>query len=823
MLKNHRFPPPETDDLRLRRFYWLSAFSRVVSPIFLSQASFLALVTLFSHSQVEAKQAKNKAAPMAPQPSLDDVASHSSALPLRLEDQLQVRKSVADADAMSFTSSQSIDGVNDRVMTLKGDAQVRRNGAVVKGDKITYDLDTDILEVEGQSVFSKNNVVFSGPKTKLKLDSQTGWMETPEYEFRDNQSSGKAQRAEFLDEDKVLLTKPIFSTCSPQNLDWYFEAQTIEVDREQKIAVAKDGVLNFKGLPIFYYPSFSIPMSGERSSGLLAPTIGLSSINGLDVTTPYYVNIAPNRDFTFFPRYLSLRGLQAGGEFRYLDSTYSGVLRAEYLPHDLLANRDRWAYSISHQQNFTPSWRAYANFNRVSDDLYADNLGRSLGQAISRQFTQEVGTTYNHSNWNFLARVQKFQTLQPDANNPSRVPYDREPQINAQYRNMNVGGAILDFESDYTRFALAQNTPLSLVPNGGYYTADRAFFNTGMSYPIQGASYFITPKVSVRGNTYAMQGTPFLPSETQNFSLPTISLDSGLFFDRDAKELTNFFGRALTMTLEPRLYYVYTPYRDQSNIPLFDTGMFGMGISQIFAPNTFVGNDRFADNNKVTVGFTSRIIDQETGAERLRTVVAQRIDLDTQRVGLNGNLTPNPNSGANKYSDLLMGVSTRLADNLNLDLFNQHNTQDNRAVQTTLTATYRPSPRRMINYSYRYSSPMETMTTNTKVHQNEVSGQWPLTKKVNVIGRWNFDQISHKTLNSLAGMEYDEECWALRVAVQRFVNTSQLATSQIFFQLEFKGLSGFGNNPASVMRLNIPGYSPSSSPRPMGSPFERYE
>jgi len=743
------------------------------------------------------------------------------ALPLRLEDELIGREAPAEGQSITFTSSNQIDGVNDRILTLKDNAEIRKPNAFIKGDLITYDPDTGIAEAIGNARHYKDNSLFTGPRSKLKLDSRVGWMETPEYELRNNQASGKADRADFLDEDKILLTKPTYTTCTPENLDWYFSASRMEIDQFEKSSVAKDGVLRFKGLPVFYSPSFEIPMSNERKSGWLAPLIGLSNINGVDVTSPYYVNIAPNRDATIYPRYMSTRGVQLGGDFRYLEPQYSGVIRAEYLPNDTQQNRSRWSIGINHQQMLASGVRAYANVNRVSDDLYADNLGRSFGQAITRQFVQEAGVNYGYQGWTFLTRVQKFQTLQPDPLNPVARPYDRQPQINARYRNLNLNGAIVNFESDYTRFSLSNTTPLSVVPNGGYYTVDRAFFNTSAAMPFITPGYFVIPKVGIRGNNYYLDSTNSLAPNIQNFVIPTVSLDAGMVFERDATELQSIFGRPYLMTLEPRLFYVYTPYRDQSRVPLLDTAPFGMGIYQVFSENTFVGNDRVADNNKVTAGITSRILDAESGSERVRMTLAQRVDIGGQRVGLSGNLAPDEFSGQKKYSDLLMSASTRLLGNLNLDIFNQYNYKLNRSVQTVATASWRPSPRRMINLSHRYT--FDQYSSRPTVYQNEISGQWPISKDVYGIGRWNYDQVTKKTLNTLVGLEYDQECWAFRVVWQRFVNTSQFSTSQVFMQLELKGLSGIGNNPTNIIRMNIPGYTPELPVRQPLSPFERYE
>jgi LPS-assembly protein len=740
-------------------------------------------------------------------------------LSLKLDDQLQLPAPVADSLVPTFTKSQDVEGVNDRNMILKKDAEIRRNGTVIKGDELDYNLDTDIAIGEGNVKFNKPNASFAGPRGQIKLDSKQGWMETPSYEIKESHGSGMAQYAEFLDDDRTYLTKPTYSTCSPQNLDWYFSASNLLIDQSTNDATGENGVLHFFDTPIFYMPYFSVPLGSDRRSGFLPPTIGLNTNTGFDITSPYYLNIAPNRDLTLYPRYMSKRGVQLGGEFRYLEPTYSGIFKAEYLPNDNIYGADRWAYSWQHQQFLGPGLTAYANINRVSDDLYADDLGRSVGQAITRQYTQEAGLNYYVDGWNFLTRVQKYQTLQPDPTNIVVAPYDREPELNAMYRNLDFNGSIFSFQGNLTRFTYAGPldavTPGS-IPNRGYYSADRGFINTSIAYPFTTPGYYLTPKITLRANTYDMIGNDSYPGLTQNFAVPIMSLDSGLFFERDAPELKSIFGRDMLLTFEPRAFYVYSPYRDQSQIPLFDTAAAGFGIAQIFSENTFVGNDRIADNNKLTVGVSSKILDADTGVERIRGVIAQRFDFTGQQVGLYGNQVTTPG-----YSDILVGASTRLSQNVNIDFADQYNQSINRTTQSSTTASWRPAPRKMLNASYRYT--FDPNLLDTTVYQYEISGQWPVSKSVNLIGRWNYDKVTNQTLNTLAGLEYDQECWALRVAFNRYVNTAQQSTSQIFFQIEFKGLTGVGNNPIDIMKLNIPGYIPSNQkPLPL-SRFETYE
>mgnify|MGYP003346687029 FL=1 len=195
-------------------------------------------------------------------------------------------------------------------------------------------------------------------------------------------------------------------------------------------------------------------------------------------------------------------------------------------------------------------------------------------------------------------------------------------------------------------------------------------------------------------------------------TLPTLSLDSGMVFERNATELQKILGRSMIMTLEPRLLYVYTPYKSQSQLPLFDTADAGFGISQIFSENSFVGNDRIADNNKVTFGVTSRILDGDTGVERLRGTLAQRIDISGQRLGLYADQPTVP-----KRSDILGGLTTRLPGNFNIDTTLQYNTSLARIVQSSLTASYRPDFRKVLNFGYRNSyDPNASQTTLNQGH-----------------------------------------------------------------------------------------------------------
>ncbi len=734
-------------------------------------------------------------------------------LKLRLEDQLLVRPVVPDDQSPTFTSSKKLEGVMDRQMRLEGDAVIRRSRTVIKGDTIVYDPDTDIVDIDGNATLLKDSTYFKGTKAKLRVDAQEGWIDQPDYELRDIGGFGHANRVDFKEDNEFELDKLTYSTCRPGNLDWYLAASRMDVEQDTKSAVGTNAVLHFFNVPVLYTPVFALPVGSERRSGFLSPTYGTVSrggVKGWDITVPYYVNLAPNRDMTLFPRYIEGRGEQLGTEFRYLDRQYSGVVTAESLD-DAAYGKNRWAFSLKHTQNLATGLVGYTDFSKVSDNLYVDDLGKSLNGVINRQFNQEVGARYNYAGWNILTRVQNFQTLQPDPNNQVVLPYDREPQVNAKYVRNNWNGLNFSFESDATRFTYKGLSSIDRTFSAG----NRAYAVTSVAKPFMTPGYYLTPKVTLRSTQYTVDPFPGQPDLNRNVTLPTFSLDSGLVLERDALELTSLFNRNILMTLEPRAFYVYTPYRYQANLPLFDTGDAGFGISQIFSENTFSGNDRIADNNKVTFGVTSRVLDADTGIERLRGVLAQRIDMEGQRV----TLTSQPQAQS-KRSDLLAGLSTRLMGNFNLDGLLQYNEQISKLVQQSVTASYRPEVRKLLNLSYKRT--VDTYNRAT-TDQYEASGQWPITRQWYGVARYNFDLISNRVLNRVAGLEYDADCWVMRLVQRRYQNTSVMATSEIYMQIDFKGFSGFGNNSIDLIRFNIPGYEPvSPNPAPI-SPFESYE
>ncbi|WP_114690142.1 LPS-assembly protein LptD [Polynucleobacter necessarius] len=799
----------------------------------------------------------------APLPQNAQAAANTVLLPdrgnvtvLQLDDQLRTGLPLDDGKALTFTSSDSIDGVVDRKMRLKGRAQMRRNGGVIKADEIIYDPDTDIADLVGNAELSKGNTTFKGPTAKFKVDAREGEMETPTYELRDSRGNGTAKKLTVENSDIFVFDKATYTTCTPQNMDWYFSVSTLEIDNEQKEMVGTHGVMRFFDVPIAYVPYFIAPTSNQRRSGILAPVAGYNSNNGFDVTQPYYVNIAPNRDLLILPRYMSERGLQIGANYRFLDTKYSGTLAGDYLAHDNKTGTDRWRYDWQQRQVFSGgvgpggiplpgAWSGYANISRVSDNFYSTDFSQSIAGAVTNQFRQEVGTTKgltgSLSNWVVSARVLTFQTLQPDQT-PVPTPYNILPNITAVYNNRLTPavagtsgkyltlptGAATTFSADYTRFAHNIAGNVAATAPGVYSQADRTVVKGALALPKVTPGYYLTPKLSFQSNMY--NATPFVAAGApvaQGFTIPTFSLDFGLAFERDATELKGFFGRDMLLTMESRAFYVYTPYQSQAQTPLFDTADAGFGVAQIFSENTFIGNDRIADNNAVTLGITSRMIEANTGAERANVTLAQKQQFTGQKVGLNGNIL-NPTT----YSDALVSGSVRLLGNFSADVFGQYNTQLNRFVRTTVGGSWRPTQGRSLHFGYRnvWSPPVQASIQNnqtfvpaaTTMDQYNISGQWPITREISVLGRWGYDALTAKTLNALVALEWSRDCWTFRGAYSQVLHTSQITTTQVLFQVEFRGFGSAGSNPVDIMKLNVPGYMPTSKPIPP-SIYENYQ
>lgn len=718
-------------------------------------------------------------------------------------------KPLAPSELVIDGQADNVRVLDDHRLVLKGRAQVKRGRLGVRGEQLEYDQDTDEARADGKVVITRKDFVVKGPSACIKLEANEGNIAQPQYWFAPTNGSGAADKIDFVGPGRYVAKNATYSTCSPENRSWFLHADRFDIDDNNKVATAKNSVLYFFDIPVFASPYLTLPLSDERRSGLLAPTFELNTNSGVGVGVPYYFNIAPNRDFTLLPRLMSKRGVQLGGEFRYLEPNYNGNVQVEYLPNDLILQHDRWFYRLQHQQNLPgvlPGLSLYADVAKVSDATYPSDLGQNVGTVVQQQFNQEVGVKYDIGHWRTFARVQKFQTLEPNV-----PPFNRVPQLNLQYNDTSLTDFVFRVEADATSFEMP-STSLSTMPNG-----QRAFIKPELSYVYRMPGYFVIPKISFDASIYDLQKPLNVAGPTRiERSVPTISVDSGLVFERPAFEWTHLLGVPITQTLEPRAFYVYTPFREQSQIPIFDSASTDFNLTKIFSEQSFSGHDRIADNSKVTLGITSRLLEENTGAERAQFVLAQRFDLDGQRVTMGSTNT----AAQSSYSDLLVGASVRLLPKVTLESAVDYNMQASQLQSSSLDMSWRPSSSHTFNFGYRYQRPNDVLG-QLPMRQFLTSVQWPITSKLYMIGRANYDRANHQMVDSLAGFEYDADCWIGRFALQRYATTPGSATiktmaSSFVFQIEFKGLSKVGASAGNIFKVKIPGYTPLSS-RPVGT------
>ena len=694
-----------------------------------------------------------------------------------------------------FVSGHSISGETGKVTTVAGDAELRKQGTVIKGDSITYVPLDDEVQAEGAVRISRNGDLFTGSELKLKLDARTGHFLSAEYLLANARARGSASRLDFLGPDTYRGTDATYTTCGPGNDDWFLQVGELKLDYGRDVGESKDAKLFFLGRQIMYLPEMSFTLNDRRKSGFLAPTFGSSVQNGQELSTPYYWNLAPNRDVTLTPRYMTKRGLQGTAALRYLGQDYRGEARAEVLPADQQTKTTRSGFTILHQQTLMPGLIGYLNASRVSDNTYFTDLSNRIS-ATSQTFVPRDGyLLYSAQYYSIYARALGYQTLQ-DPLAPVVSPYHRLPQVIFNTRRYDAGGFDLGFTGEFNRFSHP-----TLV------TGNRVSLNPSISYPILTPGAYVIPKLSLHSTGYYLQNNATGTPDSFTRSLPIVSVNSGLVFERPA----SYFGQEITQTLEPRLFYLKVPAREQSQIPVFDTGLADFNFAQIFSENAYSGIDRIADANQVTAAVTSRMLNSRNGNERMRVTFGQRFYFTEQRVVLPGEAPRSTRS-----SDFLASFSGQVAPRTTYDTTLQYNPNQKQITRISHGFRYMPEPGKTLSASYRYQRDF--------LEQIDLAGQWKIGHGWHAVGRYNYSLRDGRVVEALGGLEYDGDCWVGRVVMQRFATASQRASTAIFFQIELNGLTRLGSNPLDTLRRSIPGYTKlNENQEPQPRTFGNYE
>ncbi|WP_228769146.1 MULTISPECIES: LPS-assembly protein LptD [unclassified Limnohabitans] len=741
-------------------------------------------------------------------------------------------------EAPTFVQAQQLTVRPDLDVQLQGQATIRRPGLSIRADRLDYDQTQDEVKASGDVRVSRDGSLFVGPSLVLQMDSFRGQLMQPRFELYKSSGYGDAASLVFLDSDRAVMQQVSYTTCrrkpGPEWLpEWVLKATRLTLDNEESSALAEGVQLRFQDVPLMALPAVSFALTEDRKSGLLPPLVGIDTTNGVQVSQPYYFDIAPNRDATVNTHVMSKRGVAVDTEFRYLEPDYNGQLRLNLMPSDSLRQQNRWGLSAQHQGGIETGLQGLGRIglglsvNRVSDDNYWRDFSRS-GQVLTQRLLPSTGTlAWALGDLSMSAQVQRWQTLQ-DVSAPITPPYDRAPQITLRYGQWQADGMDWSIVGDTTRF----EADYSRIPNSTALprNGERSFVQAQVSRPWIRPWGFVTPKLQLHATRYQLDGVMDNGNRSANRVLPTYSLDSGLVLERE----TQWFGRQVVQTLEPRAFYVRTPYRDQSFLPVYDSGATDFNLSTIYSENAYVGHDRLIDNDALTLGVTSRFFDAANGAEMLRVGMAQRIRFSDQQVVL-----PGQTAAKTGLSDMLLGAGVRWDDRWALDATVQLNNQTNKVSRNTLQGRYSPSPYRVVNAAYRLNRDVS--------EQVDLGWQWPLSDLMGrrddaaesawtrapgqglgpdrwyTVGRMNFSINERRLVDSLLGFEYDGGCWLGRIAFERLQSTVSTATSRLLFQLEFIGLARVGASPLSALRNNIPRYQNLRDNFVAPSRFQNYE
>jgi LPS-assembly protein len=711
----------------------------------------------------------------------------------------------------TYVEADRIEGHENQEVVAEGKVIMRNLREQVEADWLRYDQPADEARARGNVVFVRDRNRIEGSALQLKLTERLGEIKDVRYQVytRDGKlARGETTTLTFAGVDRYAMEDATYTTCPLGNQDWQLKTDDLQLDYVSNVGVARHVRVEYMDVPILYAPWMDFSLDNSRKTGFLAPSYGASDERGIELVTPWYWNIAPNRDATLSPRYMSKRGLQLAGEFRYLEkdpeNDYSGDLRLEYLAEDNLAERDRYHVYFRHRENFKERWSANVEYERVSDDSYFSDLSSLISQTSRVNLPQQGSLSYDGGWWNAKGLYQRYQTLQdPDA--PITEPYHRVPQLVLNAHRDLPGNS-------HVRFDFAGEYVYHDHEGGDFVQGGRLHAYPILRFPMQTSYASFTPSLGWHYTRYFLdESTRNLPDSVPNNaapaggfsdvsrSLPVVSLDAGLLLERD----WSFEGGDLIQTLEPRVYYLYVPYKNQDRIPVFDSALKDLSLDQMFTDNKFTSVDRVNDANQVTLALTSRLLERDNGLERLQVTLGQVHYFKDQRVGL----TPTATSSTANTSDLIAQIGGQITPKWRIQSGVQFNTNEGDLVKGNLGGSYRDGPGKVFNADYRYTK--DATNKENSINQIDLSAQWPLAPKWYGVSRFNYSFRDSRLVEGLGGFEYNAGCWSLRGVLQRLATTEDTASNAFYLQLELRGLTRLGPNPLDVLKRSITGYAKS--------------
>jgi LPS-assembly protein len=720
---------------------------------------------------------------------------------------------------INVTSDEATLGVDGNA-TLKGNVEAHQGERQIRADQIEYDSKSGAMRSDGHIDYQDPLVHVAGAAGSYSAAAGAEFRDA-QFNLRQRAARGSARDLALTPEGQVRLEGVTFTTCPLQDESWHIKADSIVLDTHQKIGTGRDARVDFMGVPLMYLPWLSFPLSSERKSGFLFPSIGTTSVNGVQLSVPYYWNIAPNADFTFQPILYTKAGIDVGGDLRQMTESQRGELEWNYLPDDHAYGGSRSRVQLTELADLPWDWQLNVNAANVSDRHYFEDFSHGPEGASTAFLERRATFSYRSEHWSIDAEAQQYQTIDYTLAEPDR-PYARVPHLAIDAADTLGPNGLLryGFYSELVNFQHTE-TPESVT------TGWRGDIMPVASLDLTGPGYFVRPAFAWRGTQYELDNlgpgqTKHAPSRT----LPITSVDTGLLFERPAGSRDQ-----RRLTLEPRIMYLEVPYRAQDQLPVFDTAIPDLNPVQLFRTNRYVGADRVSDANQVSFGLTSRLLDAQSGQQYLAATFGQTYYFEIPRVTLPGET---PVTAA--HSDLVAQLSLAAFEDWSADAGVQWDPQNRRSERSMVNVQYKPAPNALINLAYRY----ERFTTVTELipetvagsdqlvptpvqqgyDQIEFSAAWPIKRSWEVFLREVYSlrdpqQPHGQELERFIGFEYRACCWRLRLGARRYVNSHDPNAGQttgVWLQLELAGLAGVGSASDNFLREEIRGYTPLTAP-----------
>ncbi len=671
---------------------------------------------------------------------------------------------------------------------ISGNVVMRWGDKLIRADRLEYDAASQRAKLTGAVEFSDPGLTVRGSSGTYSplLGAQ---FEGAQFELPASNARGAARNMQVDANGTVTLEDVSFSTCPVNAMDWNIKSRRIVLDTRARNGTGRGTSIEFKDVPFVYLPWMTFPIGPQRKSGFFFPSIGGSSRNGAEIELPYYWNIRPNVDFMAQPVYYGKRGVDFAGELRYLTRRQRGTLDFNFLPSDDIEGIDRTRVRLQHVAELPGDWRFRIDATDVGDSSYFEDFAHGP-EGTSVPFTERIAeASYRNEHWNVRAQVQDFQTIDEDLAVDDR-PYARTPRVLASgdwaAGNWASGFGAVDygFDAEFVNFERNLGVTgwrMDIAPHAG------------LDWSAPG--FFVRPSAGYRYTQYSLKNEAPGTESNPTRSLPFASLDAGLVFERAAGSR----GQR-RMTLEPRALYLYTPFRDQSELPLFDTGLPDLNLVQLFRANRYVGADRVNDANQIAFGLTTRLFDADSGAQYLAASVGQSYYFEKPRVVL-----PDEPVATRDTSDFIAQVSLSAYKNWNIEAGIQWNPEDTRSERSQFRLQYRPDGGHVLNLAYR--------AQRDRLEQADVSAAWPIGNRWNAYARAVYSLRDSEMLERFAGFEYRACCWRIRAVARRSIsNREGTQESSFYVQLELNGLASVGDADA-FLEDTIRGYSPETTLR----------